>query len=89
MQMLSWKDLNFAELETVRVFRTPTMVVTASGEVQTSEGVTVYVYDLDLFVTLQILEDLSAVLPHGKLCEDHGYSYEWTSGQKPHRILNG
>ena len=20
----------------------------------------------------------------GKLCEDHGYSYEWASGQKPH-----
>ena len=25
----------------------------------------------------------SSSLSLGKLCEDHGYSYEWTSGQKP------
>ena len=25
----------------------------------------------------------------GKLCEDHGFSYHWTSGQKPHRTKNG
>ena len=24
-----------------------------------------------------------------KLCEDHGYAYHWTSGQKPHLIRNG
>ena len=25
----------------------------------------------------------------GKLCEEHGYSHEWTSGQKPHFAENG
>ena len=25
----------------------------------------------------------------GKLCGDHGYSYHWTSGQKPHLIKDG
>ena len=30
-----------------------------------------------------------AVLSLGELCEDHGYSYEWTSGQKPQLIKNG
>ena len=44
----------------------------------------VYVHDLDLFLTVKILEDTPAVLSPGKLCEDHGYSYEWASGQKPH-----
>ena len=34
-----------------------------------------YVYDLDVFVTVQILEDTPAVLPLGKLCEDHGFSF--------------
>ena len=40
------------------------------------------VCDLDLLVTEQILEDAPASPSQGKLCEDHGYSCEWTSGQK-------
>ena len=47
MHMLSKKDLNSAELGTVRVSRNPTTVMTANGEVQTK-----YVYDLDLFVAI-------------------------------------
>ena len=62
----------------------PTTVVTANGEVQTNEEAQVYVHDLDLFVTVQILDDTFAVLSLGKLCEEHGYSCEWASGQKPH-----
>ena len=88
LHMLSKKDLNLAELE-VRVSRNPTTVITANGEVKTNEDATVYVYDLDLFVTVQIFEDTPAVLSLGKLCEDHGYSYDWASGQKPHLIENG
>ena len=40
MYMLSRKDLNSAELETVRVSRSPTTVVAANGEVQTKEEAT-------------------------------------------------
>ena len=47
MHMLCRKDLNSAELDTVRVSRNPTMVITANEEVQTNEKATVYVYDLD------------------------------------------
>ena len=79
LDMLSRKDLNSAELETIRVSRNPTAVVTASEEVQTNEEAPVYVYDLDLLVTAQTPEDTPAVLSLGKLCEDYGYSYEWTS----------
>ena len=64
-------------------------MATASGEVQTNEEAQVYVYDLDLFVTLQLLEDTPAVLSLGKLCEAHGYTYEWASGQKPHQTEQG
>ena len=46
MHMLSRKDLNSAELETVRVSESPTTVVAANGEVQTKEEATVYVKDL-------------------------------------------
>ena len=46
MHMLSRKDLISAELETVRVSRTPTTVVTANGAVQTNEKATENVHDL-------------------------------------------
>ena len=75
MHMLSRKDLNSAEWEIVKVSENPTTVVTANGEVQTKEEATVYVKELDLFVTVMLLEDTPAVLSLGKLCENHGYSY--------------
>ena len=65
------------------------MVLTASGEVQTCEEAQVFVHDLDLFVTLQLLEQTPAVLSLGKPCEDHGYFYEWVSGQKPRSTKHG
>ena len=71
MQMVSRKDLHSAELETVRVSKSPSTVVTANGEVLTNEEATVYVKELDLFVTVKLLEDTPAVLSLGKLCEDH------------------
>ena len=40
-------------------------------------------------MTVKLLEDTPAVLSLGKLCEDHGSSYEWTSGRKPHLVKNG
>ena len=46
---------------------TSTTVVTASGEVPTNEEAQVYVHDLDLFVTVQFLEERPAVRSHGKL----------------------
>ena len=48
-----------------------------------------YVKELDPFVTVMLLEETPAVLSLGKLCEDHGYTYHWTSGQKPHLTKNG
>ena len=80
--MVSQKDLNSAELDTVKVSRNPTTVVTANGEVLTKEEATVYVRRLDLFVKVLLLEETSAVHSFGKPCEDHGYTYRWTSGQK-------
>ena len=87
MQMVSKRDLNSAELETMRTSRSPTTVMTANGEVQTREEATVYVKELDLFVTVMLLEETPAVISLGKLYEDHGYTYHWTGGQKPHRTM--
>ena len=58
--------------------------MTANNEVQTREEATVHVKELDLFMTVMLLEEAPAVLSLEKLCEDHWYTYHWTSGQKPH-----
>ena len=86
MHMISKKDLNSAELEPVTTSRSPTTVITANGEVQTHEEATVYVKELDIFLTMEVFEDTPAVLSLGKLCDEHGYSYEWINGQNPHLI---
>ena len=86
MHMISKKDLNSAELDTLTTSRSPTTVITAHVEVQTHEEATVYVKELEKFLTMKVLEDTPAVLSLGKLCDEHGYSYEWINGQKPHLI---
>ena len=84
MHMLSKKGfLSSDEMETLRRSRNSTTVVTANGEVQTNEEAQVHVHDLDLFVTVQILDDTPAVLTSGKLCKENGHTYEWVSDQKP------
>ena len=42
-QMISKKDLNSAEMDTLTKSCSPTIVLTANGEVQTHEEATVYV----------------------------------------------
>ena len=59
MHMVSKKDPNYAEFETVRVSKSPTMVGNSQWRVLVSE--------LDLFVTVMLLEDTPAVLSRGNL----------------------
>ena len=88
MHKISKKDLNFAEMDTLTTSRSPMTVFTANGEVQTNEEATVFVRELDIFFTMKVLENTQAVLSLGKLCDEHGYSYEWINGQKPHLMKN-
>ena len=53
VHMISKKDLNSAELETVTTSRSPMTVITANGEVQTNEEATVFVRELDIFLTMK------------------------------------
>ena len=66
----------------------PTIVLTANGEVQTHEEATVYVKELDIFL-MKVLENTPAVLSLGKLCDENGHSCESINGQKRHLIKNG
>ena len=89
MHMIRKKDLSDVEMDTLTKSCSPTIVITANGEVQTHEEATVYVKELDTFLTMKVLENTPAVLSLGKLCDENGYSYEWINGQKPHVIRNG
>ena len=89
MRMISKKDLSDAEMDTLTKSCSPTIVITANGEVQKHEEAIVYVKELDIFLTMKVLDNTPAVLSLGKLCDENGYSYEWINGQKPHLIKDG
>ena len=76
-------------MDTLTKSCSPTIVITANGEVQTKEEAIVYVKELDTFLTMKVFEKTPAVLSLGRLCDENGYSYEWINGQKPHLIKNG
>ena len=88
MHMISKKDLSNAEMDTLTKSCSPTIVITANGEVQTHEAI-VYVKELDIFLTMKVLENTPAVLSLGKLCDENGYSYEWTNGQNHISLKTG
>ena len=48
MHMISKKDLSDAEMDILTKSCSPTIVITANGEVQTREEATVYVKELDI-----------------------------------------
>ena len=77
------KGLSKAEMDTLTKSCSPSIVITANGEVQT------HVEELDIFLTMKVLENTPAVLSLGKLCDENGYSFEWINGQKPHLIQDG
>ena len=56
MHMISKKDLSNAEMDTLTKSCCPTILITANGEVQTHEEAIVYVKELDIFLTLKVLE---------------------------------
>ena len=89
MHMISKKDLSDAEMDTLTKWYSPTIVMTANGEVQTHEEAIVNVKESDIFLTMKVLDNTPAVLSLGKLCDENGYSYEWINGQKPHLIKDG
>ena len=62
MPMISKKDLSKAEMDTLTMSCSPTIVITANGEVQTHEEAIVYVKELDIFLTMKVLENASSII---------------------------
>ena len=79
MHMISKKDLGNAEMDTLTKSCSPTIIITANGEVQTHEEATVYVKELDIFLTMKVLENTRAVLSLGKFCNENGGSHASSS----------
>ena len=72
MHMISKKDLSEAEMDTLTKSCSPTIVITANGEVQSHEEAIVYVKELlGTYLTMKVLENTPAVLSLGKLCDEN------------------
>ena len=71
MHMISKKDLNDA-VDTLTKLCCPRTVITANGKVQTHEEATVYVKELDIFLTMKVLEDTPAVFSFGSFAMKTG-----------------
>ena len=59
-------SMSNAEMDNLTKSRSPTIVITANGEVQTQEEAIVYVKELDMFLTMKVLENTPAVLSFKK-----------------------
>ena len=66
MHMITKKDLSDAEMDTLTKSCSPTIVITANGEVQTHEEAIVYVKELDIFLTMKVLENTN-----GSMVKNH------------------
>ena len=62
----------------------PLLMMESDLTPDTTEEPTIYVYELDMFVQVQVLKESPAVLSLGNLCSQNGYSYEWHPGQSHH-----
>ena len=56
MHMISKKDLSDSEMDTLTKSHSPTIVMKSNGEMQTQEEATVYVKELDVFLTVTVFE---------------------------------
>ena len=62
MHMISKEDLSNAEMDTLTKSCSPTIVITANGEVQTHEEAIVYVKELDIFLTMKPRKHASGIV---------------------------
>ena len=60
--MMSQSELTSGENDTIRRSEKPTVITTAIGKADSTEEATVYFDDLDVFVTMMVLEDSPAEL---------------------------
>ena len=75
MQRMMKRDLfhEEEEEETSRKSKASCTITEANGTITTTEEATVYVRDLDIMITVQLLEDSPAVLSLGNYAKNIGF----------------
>ena len=74
LHMMSKNELTSGEKDTIRRSSEHPVITTANGKAESTEEATMYVNDLDVSVTMMLLEDSPAVLSLGLFCEELGCS---------------
>ena len=87
VHLVSKRDLISAELGTMRTSRSPTTVMTANGEVQTREEATENVKELDIFVTVVLLQKKQPQFFHSESSADTRIT--GPTVKKPHLTKKG
>ena len=62
MHIISIKDLGYSEMDTLMKSCSLTIVIVVNEKVQTHEKATVCVKELDIFLTMKVLENTPAIL---------------------------
>ena len=85
LHIMSKNELTSGEKDVIRRSREAALTTTASGKAESTKKKkrTAYVNDLDVVVTMMLLEDSPAVVSLGLLCEEMVYSFEWKTGEVP------
>ena len=89
LHMMSKNEITSGEKETIIRSKEPTVITTANGKAESTQEATVYVNDLDAFITMMLLEHLPAVLSLGLFGEDMDYSCHWKKGESPSLVRDG
>ena len=90
MHMISKKDLSDAEMDTLTKSCSPTIVITANGEVQTHEEATVYVKELDFFLDYESSRKHNQQYYRSEsFAMKTGIPTNGSMVKKPHLIKNG
>ena len=83
LHMMSKNELASGEKDTIIKSTEPTVIMTVNGKAESTEEAVVHVHDMDVFVTMMLLEDSPAVISLGVECEEMGFSYEWKKSETP------
>ena len=83
--MMSKNEVTSSEKDTIRRSKEHIVTTTANGKAESTEEATVHDNDLDVFVTMMLLEDSQA----GFLMRRNGLRLELKKGESPRLMKDG
>ena len=80
VHLVSEGDLSPSEIANKRPALDAEELTTANGKITPEFETEVYVKDLQMYATCQIVDETMPILAMGKLVSDHGFKMHWTQG---------